>query len=136
MPEPVGAGTMLTYTLSVANAGPSQANAISVTDTLPPGTVFLSATGTGWTCAGTAPVVCSLPALGITSAAPVFIAVTAPASPGPIVNTATVSSSTSDALPGNNTVLVISNVFGRADLSITRPTLPTRFAPVCRSRIR
>ena len=54
-PEPVGAGATLTYTLSVANAGPSQANALTLTDTLPPGVVFVSASGTGWSCSGTSP---------------------------------------------------------------------------------
>ena len=46
-PEPVGAGAALTYTLNVANAGPSQANSVSLTDSLPAGVTFGSATGTG-----------------------------------------------------------------------------------------
>ncbi|HMV84975.1 MAG TPA: isopeptide-forming domain-containing fimbrial protein [Blastocatellia bacterium] len=46
-PDPVVAGTNLTYTLTVSNGGPSDAINASVTDTLPAGTTFLSATGTG-----------------------------------------------------------------------------------------
>ena len=59
-PEPVGAGATLTYTLNVANAGPSQANSVSLTDSLPAGVTFGSATGSGWTCTGTGPVNCTL----------------------------------------------------------------------------
>ncbi|MBI1765575.1 MAG: DUF11 domain-containing protein [Acidobacteria bacterium] len=48
-PDPVVAGTNLTYTITVNNNGPSDAQAVSVVDTLPPATQvqFLSATGTG-----------------------------------------------------------------------------------------
>ena len=39
-------GGNVSYTLAVANAGPSDAAAVSVTDTVPAGLVFVSATGT------------------------------------------------------------------------------------------
>src|SRR5262249_42295498 len=52
-PEPVGAGLPLTYTLSVSNAGPSQANSVTVTDALPAGASFVSARGTGCASGGT-----------------------------------------------------------------------------------
>ncbi len=51
-PEPVGAGASLTYTLNVGNAGPSQANSLSVTHSIPAGASLVSATGTGWACSG------------------------------------------------------------------------------------
>ena len=47
-PEPVGAAAPLTTTLTVANAGPSQATSVSVTHNLPAGVAFVSATGSGW----------------------------------------------------------------------------------------
>ncbi|HEY2798174.1 MAG TPA: PQQ-dependent sugar dehydrogenase, partial [Thermoanaerobaculia bacterium] len=119
-PEPVGAGATLTYTLSVANAGPSQANALTLTDTLPAGVAFVSASGAGWSCSGTGPVICTMASLGVASAAPVSIVVTAPSAAGPITDSATISSTTADAVPANNSASVLSNVFAVADLSITQ----------------
>jgi uncharacterized repeat protein (TIGR01451 family) len=127
-PEPVGAGTTLTYTLNVSNAGPSQATSVSVTDTLPAGTTFGSASGAGWTCTGTGPVTCTLPSLGVAAASPITVAVTAPAEAGAILNSATVSSATNDPTSGNNTATTTSNVFARADLSIGQSGAP---AAIC-----
>src|SRR4029079_3829108 len=68
-PDPVNAGNQITYTVTVTNAGPSNAASVTLTDTLPAGTTFafLAAPG-AWVCplppAG-GPVVCthaSLPA--------------------------------------------------------------------------
>src|SRR5438094_233521 len=46
-PEPVSAGNNLTYTLTIDNAGPSDAAAVTVSDTLPTGTSFVSASDGG-----------------------------------------------------------------------------------------
>ena len=43
-PDPVPVGGLLTYTLGVHNAGPSSAPAVQLTDTLPAGVTFDSAT--------------------------------------------------------------------------------------------
>ena len=130
-PEPVGAGTTLTYTLSVANAGPSQASSLSVVDTLPAGVAFVSAGGAGWSCSGTGPVTCTLPSLGIGAAAPISIAVTAPAEAASLSNSATVSASTADSAAANNTAVTPSTVFARADLSIGQSGAP---AQICTSQ--
>ena len=128
-PEPVGAGATLTYTLNVANAGPSQANSVSLTDSLPAGVAFGSATGAGWSCSGTGPVTCTLPSLGIAAASPVTISVTAPAGAGAIVNNASVTSSTGDLVAGNNAAATTSNVFARADLGVTQSGAPAAICP-------
>ena len=56
----------MVYQVDVANAGPSDAAAVTVTDTLPAGVTFVSATGTGWTCtnAGNVSVTCTRPDAG------------------------------------------------------------------------
>jgi uncharacterized repeat protein (TIGR01451 family) len=40
-PDPIPAGTLLTYTFTVTNLGPSDASGIVVTDTLPPGVTYV-----------------------------------------------------------------------------------------------
>ena len=55
-PDPVIAGTDLTYTINVSNAGPSDAQGVTVTDDLSLGTSFVSATPSQGTCSGTGPV--------------------------------------------------------------------------------
>src|SRR5258705_6858805 len=44
VPDPICAGSQLTYTLSVHNAGPTQATSVSVVDTLLANTTFASET--------------------------------------------------------------------------------------------
>ncbi|MBK7601252.1 MAG: DUF11 domain-containing protein [Acidobacteria bacterium] len=57
-PDPVIAGNTLTYTIEAVNNGPSCAQDVMITDPLPPGTVFLTATpSTGGVAAGTNPAV-------------------------------------------------------------------------------
>ena len=50
-PDPVVAGQNLTYTITVTNNGPDPAGTVSLTDTLPAGTTFVSlSTPGGWSC--------------------------------------------------------------------------------------
>src|SRR5438477_1846948 len=46
-PDPVLAGNNITYTLTVTNNGPSDATGVSLSDAIPAGTTFVSATGGG-----------------------------------------------------------------------------------------
>ena len=124
-PDPVDAGENLVYTLSVANAGPNTATSLVVTDTLPSGVGFVSATGTGWSCnesSGT--VVCTRASLGVTTAPNILITVTAPDEGGSINNSATVSSSLDDSSTGNNTDSIDTTVTAQADLSLTKSDSP------------
>src|SRR5205085_1672040 len=76
-PDPATAGNNLTYTLSVTNAGPSNAASLSVSDPLPAGTSFVSASGTGWTCANSSGTVTSTRAsLAVTTAPDITFVVT------------------------------------------------------------
>jgi uncharacterized repeat protein (TIGR01451 family) len=49
-PDPVTAGNDVSYQIEVTNNGPDDSTGVAVTDDLPPGTSFVSATGDGWTC--------------------------------------------------------------------------------------
>lgn len=49
-PEPVAAGQNLTYVVTAHNNGPSRADAVSITDTLPLNVTFISATPSSGSC--------------------------------------------------------------------------------------
>lgn len=100
-------GDTLTYALTVDNAGPSLAQAVVVTDTIPAGTTFVSASNGGTYDPATRIVTWSLGnnfPLGQTQLT-VQATVDTPASGAipPIVNNATVTSTTTDPNPDNNT---------------------------------
>ncbi len=105
-PDPITVGNNLTYTITVANAGPSNAASVSLSDTLPAGTTFVSLSSPGgWSC--TTPAVgaggtvsCSIASLGVGSA--VFtLTLQVGAVATELSNTATVSSTTPDGNGGN-----------------------------------
>src|SRR5439155_402859 len=102
-PDPVNAGATLTYTVTVTNGGPSTAANVQVTDNLPAGVTFQSASGTGWTCMQAGGVVtCTRGSVVPGGAPPIAITVT-PALCGTITNRAAVSSTTIDPNAANNT---------------------------------
>jgi uncharacterized repeat protein (TIGR01451 family) len=109
-PASANASNTITYTLSVSNAGPSTASAVSVSDTLPAGATLLSASGSGWSCSGASTVTCTLASLAVGAASDIVIALTAPAVGGAISNQASVSSAISDANTGNNTSATVQTI--------------------------
>lgn len=113
VPDPVPAGTTLTYVIAVSNNGPDAATAAKVQLDLPPELSFStrlvgpSPSGLDWICASNATgVECALDGeLPDNTLAPLLsiettVALTAPA--GSVEATAIVSSSTSDPDSGNN----------------------------------
>ncbi len=102
-PDPVNVANNVSYTLSVANAGPDNATGVTVIDTLPAGVTFQSASATQGVCSQSAgTVTCLLGALTSGANATINIVVTAPFVPGTITNSATVSGSEVDPVPANN----------------------------------
>lgn len=103
-PDPLllGDGDIITYTVTVNNAGRDSAD-VTLADTLPGGSTFVSATPTQGTCNHVAGVVtCALGNMPATTNATVNIVVTL-LSAGSYTNSAIVSSSAVDDTPGNNT---------------------------------
>lgn len=109
-PDPVCEVQPITYTLDVANAGPSQAVSISVVHTLPAGSTLLSAGGSGWNCSGSGVVLCTMPTLGIAAAAPITVAATAPVGSPSASSSATVGSVTTDTFGANNSANVSTQI--------------------------
>src|SRR5262249_770545 len=87
VPNPVVTGNSLTYSLMISNAGPATAIGVSLTNTLPPGVAFVSASPAGYTVSGR---VVSFPNLGTVGAGATVSAtvVARPTASGTITNTA------------------------------------------------
>jgi uncharacterized repeat protein (TIGR01451 family) len=109
-PTSANASNTISYTLSVNNAGPSTASAVSASDTLPAGATLVSASGSGWSCIGTSTVTCTLASLAVGAAPDIILTVTAPATGGTISNQASVSSATGDTNTTNNTSATVQTV--------------------------
>ncbi len=99
-PNPVAVGSDLTYTLTVRNQGTTSLSGVTLTDTLPAGAAFVSATTGCTNAAGT--VTCALGTLAGSATTTVTIVVSAD-TVGTAVNQASVSSGTTDPNTSNNT---------------------------------
>lgn len=127
-PDPVAVSTNLTYSIVVANNGPSQATGVTLTDTLPAGVTFVSSTPSAGTCSGTTTVTCNLGTINSGANVTVTIVVTAPAAAGSLSNTASVTSGVTDPNAANNSATATTTI-GAADFSISAsPAFQTIFA--------
>ncbi len=128
-PNPVNAGQNITYSQTVTNAGPATASTITLTETLPANTTFVSLNGPGsWTCTSVAPYTCTIASLAANTPASFTFVVkvnTTVASGSTITDTASVASSvTTDPNPGNNSASASVQVGDSADLSLTNSASP------------
>ena len=104
VPALIGSGRDWTINLVVSNAGPLEATSLSLVDTLPAGSTFVSASGTDWDCQEAAGLVtCTLASLASGSSSEVTIVVKAPFGPAMITNQAAISSSLPDFTMVDNT---------------------------------
>jgi len=109
-PEPVKVSSNLTYSISITNNGPAQATGVLVTDTLPEGVTFVSASSSQGSCMETSGVVtCNLGSLGSGASASVTVLVT-PGVTGSITNYARVTSTSTDPNPADNEAVAVSTV--------------------------
>src|SRR5262249_20357720 len=119
-PDPVLAGQPLTYTLTVMNNGPSPASAVKITDAVPAGTAFVSASASQGSCSqASGTVTCDVGTVANGASATATVTVR-PTQAGPVSNTASVSSTTFDPVAGNNSDSEDTTVDPAADLSLTK----------------
>jgi uncharacterized repeat protein (TIGR01451 family) len=108
-PNPAYLNDALTYTLTVLNSGPSAATNVTLTNALPAGASFVSATSQGSCINDNGVVTCNLGSLA--SGASTMATITAMATAtGTLSNTATVSGNGLDPNPANNSATATTTV--------------------------
>ena len=100
-------GTNASYAINVTNNGPGTlSGSVQVTDPLPAALSYLSGTGTGWVCSAVGQnVTCNWSGTLVPAAAAPTLTLTVAVSPGAmgtVANTATVTGTAVDNVPGNN----------------------------------
>ncbi len=130
-PDPVVAGTNLTYTLTARNNGPSSAAGVVVEDFLPSGVSIVSVSTPDGACVagvpGSAlqPTTCNLGTLAPLAQEVVTIVVQVlPQTVGSLQNSARVSSSTADPDNSNDLATETTTVASVADLSLVKADSP------------
>ncbi len=119
-PATAVAGTQITYEITAKHVGGTgPATGVVVTDPLPAGVTFVSATGGG--TAGGRTVTWNVGGIPIGGSANVTVTVAiGSGTSGPVTNTAAVTATTSDPTPGDNTASASTTVTQVADLTITK----------------
>jgi uncharacterized repeat protein (TIGR01451 family) len=117
--DPVIAGQQLTYTLAISNAGPNEAPATTVTDTLPAGVTLVSVSASQGGCTAFPCALGTVPAYG---SATITVVVTVNGTTrGTLVNSAGVQSAGSaDPTPTNNIDEVTTTVSALADIGVSK----------------
>ncbi len=118
-PNPAGQGSELTYTATVTNQGNDPATDVGLSDILPAGMTFVSATPSQGACSeNNGTVTCTLGEIAAGNSAEVGITVV-PENVGFFNNRVTISSSAHDTNAGNNSdQLEVEVTPARADLSL------------------
>lgn len=130
--NPVNPGEMLTYTVNVSNAGPSDAQNVVLTDAVPPqilGAEYSTDGGVTWNPWTGSLNIGTLPSGASTTV--LIRGTVSPSASGTISNTANVTSTTPDPDPCNNTFTVINKVKAKesADVSVTKKATPNHVKP-------
>ena len=103
-PDRVLINQELTYTITITNLGTATAGSVTLTDTLPPTSAFVSATPTQGICSPTGNIVtCDIGAMASNATVTVIIVVNAPGTAGTITNVAAASTPSLDPFLANNT---------------------------------
>lgn len=107
-PDPAAADQNLTYTLVISNAGPSAASSIAVTDSLPAGVTFVSASPGCINLGGA--IACTIATLAGGSTNNILVTVK-PNAEGTLTNTVSVTSGIADPNTNNNVSVFTTAVY-------------------------
>lgn len=125
--NPVMVGNRFSYELTATNNGPSPGIGVIVTDALPAGINFVSATSSQGVCSNNAgTLICNVGNLAVRASATIMLTVSATTA-GSITNAASVKGNDADSNPANNQAsapVTISNqpsIFGRVALANGNP---------------
>jgi uncharacterized repeat protein (TIGR01451 family) len=132
-PNPVAAGSRLTYSITIHNAGPDPATEVTLATATPAGATFAQLAGPG---SATTPsigqagsitsVVDSIPAGG---SANFMLAVNVIGAPGSsLLANASVSSLTTDPVPGNNSAAAMTEILGGGVVELSWDQAPSTAA--------
>lgn len=117
--DPIAAGTDLTYTITVSNPGPYDADDVVVTDSMPTGVTFVSSTGCAEDPAGLP--TCSLGSIAAGGSASYTLTVTVDSyALGTITNDAGVVSAWLDPDLSDNNTFEDTEVTAESDLAVTK----------------
>lgn len=115
--ETVAAGGNLTYTITVSNNGPADADGVVVTDTLPAGTTFVASEGCIEDPGGQPD--CGLGTLPMGAMSTFTLTVAVPQDAvGTLTNVAEAEASTGDPNPGNNDATLVTGIDLESDLGV------------------
>lgn len=122
------AGTNAAYSIALFNLGIASTGTVTVTDTLPTGLTFVSATGVTWTCAAVAQIVTCTTTASVPAAGPFANNITLTVTPGAgavpsVTNTALVTGG-GDCDVTNNATADVTLVAAAPPPPIPVPTLP------------
>jgi hypothetical protein len=118
----------VTCSITVSNAGPTAAQAVTVSDDLPAGATLVGTpSGGGFVCSSGDPFTCTLPSMAANTSATITVSVRLPADAAPgtsVTNQAMVSSATPDPGPSPNvataaTAFVTCTITGAGDIAGT-----------------
>jgi uncharacterized repeat protein (TIGR01451 family) len=118
--DPVEVGRIFTYNISVSNAGPDTATVVTVTDALPAGVTYTSATPTQGDCAlASGTLTCQLGSIAPNGSADIALQVK-PRQTGSLSNTVSVTASETDSDASNNSATSNIDAIKTADLKVAK----------------
>ncbi len=119
--DPIHVGETVQYKVDFANAGPSGATSVVVTDTLPAELTYVDGTSDPRCNAGVGnTVVCNIPTLASGAGDTVTIDATGNAPAAPATDSVSIDAAEDDLVPGNNTDTEDTTILAAADLAIDK----------------